>query len=437
MKDLATKFAAFVCCLILSGAGSAAAEDMAAMKEEMATLNRQMSTLESKFSSLEKTGAVPTYVATSAGEEKSGILSDIKLDGYADVQYNQNLTRHGNAVANGNTGRIFDTDRDSFTVNAVELDFIKAANPEGGAGFRVDVQMGEDAQVVNGDGANNDKFDLQQAYIEYNQSLAFLGDTDLISDVINFKAGRFATLAGAEVIEGPDNWNISRSYAFGLALPFTHTGVRSNFKLIKDFFDVYFGVNNGWDVAVDNNTGKTWEFGLGYAPLEKLSIFHALYWGNEGMGSDGSETGGPRFLLSNVATFNATEKLSFKGEINIGTQRRVSISTASGGTFDGSQDNVEWHSYAAYARYQITDKWAAAYRGELFRDQQGFRSTTAGAAFSTRDQTYWENTLTLERQVAENLIARLEYRLDLAKNADAFGNDKDQSTIGAQLLYLI
>ncbi len=429
MKDLATKFAAFVCCLILSGAGSAAAEDMAAMKEEMATLNRQMSTLESKFASLEKTGSIPTYVATSAGEEKSGILSDIKLDGYADVQFNQNLTRYGNAVANGNTGRIYDTDRDSFTVNAVELDFIKAANPEGGAGFRVDVQMGEDAQVTNGDGAATDKFDLQQAYIEYNQSLAFLGDTDIISDVINFKAGRFVTLAGAEVIEGPDNWNISRSYAFGLAIPFTHTGVRSNFKLIKDFFDVYFGVNNGWDLAVDNNTGKTWEFGLGYAPFEKLSVFHALYWGNEQMGADGSETGSARFLLSNVATFTATEKLTFKGEINVGTQRDTGI--------NAGIHNVEWHSYAAYARYQMTDKWAAAYRGELFRDDQGFRSSGSGAAFTTNPQTFWENTFTLERQVAENLIARLEYRIDISRNKDAFGTDKDEQTIGAQLLYLI
>ena len=202
----------------------------------------------------------PTWQPLRA-KKKSSLISDIQVGGYVETQYNQNLTRGGNPIAGGNTGRIFDNDRESFTVNAVEVNFAKEANPEGGAGFRVDVMMGEDSQVVNADG-NSDKFNLQQAYVEYVQSLSFLGDTNLISDTVNFKAGRFTTLAGAEVIEGADNWNISRSYAFGLALPFVHTGVRSNFQLLNDFFDVYFGVNNGWDNAVDNNTGKTFEFGF-------------------------------------------------------------------------------------------------------------------------------------------------------------------------------
>ncbi|MBU3759023.1 MAG: porin [Candidatus Omnitrophica bacterium] len=425
MKDLAIKFSALICCLLVSGAGTASADEAAALREEMANLNRQISTLEAKFAGLQQSGSVPTYVATSAGEEKAGLLSDIQVGGYVETQYNQNLTRGGNAIAGGNNGRIFDTDRESFSVNAVEVNFAKEANPEGGAGFRFDVQMGEDAQVVNGDGAAGDKFDLQQAYVEYNQSLAFLGETDLISDTINFKAGRFTTLAGAEVIEGPDNWNISRSYAFGLALPFVHTGVRSNFQVLNDFFDVYFGVNNGWDNAVDNNTGKTFEFGLGYSPIEKVSVFHALYFGNENnpdvltAGDNGSNAGGSRFLLSNVVSYDVTEKLSLKGEFNVGQQRRA---VASG-------ENVQWYTYNAYARYQLTDKWAAAYRFELFRDQEQFRTGL--------DRTLWGQTLTLERQVAENLIGRLEYRLDRTDNNDAFGEDSNMSTIGAQLIYLI
>lgn len=419
MKDLATKFAALLCCLILSGAGTATADEAAALRDEMATLNRQMSTLEAKFAGLQQSGSVPTYVATSAGEEKSSLISDIQVGGYVETQYNQNLTRGGNAIAGGNNGRIFDTDRESFTVNAVEVNFAKEANPEGGAGFRVDIAMGEDAQVVNGDGAATDKFDLQQAYVEYVQSLSFLGDTTLISDTINFKAGRFTTLAGAEVIEGPDNWNISRSYAFGLALPFVHTGVRSNFQLLNDFFDVYFGVNNGWDNPVDNNTGKTFEFGLGYSPIEKVSLFHALYFGNENTDTDGSNAAGSRFLFSNVISFDVTEKLSLKGEFNVGQQRRAVT----------SGENVQWTSYNAYARYQLTDKWAAAYRFELFRDQQAFRSSL--------DRTLWGQTFTIERQIAENLIGRVEYRLDRSEEVDAFGEDSNMQTIGAQLIYVI
>lgn len=412
MKDLATKFAALLCCLILSGAGTAAADEAAALRDEMATLNRQMSTLEAKFAGLQQTGSVPTYVATSAGEEKSSLISDIQVGGYVETQYNQNLTRGGNPIAGGNTGRIFDTDRESFTVNAVEVNFAKEANPEGGAGFRVDVMMGEDAQVVNGDGAAADKFDLQQAYVEYVQSLSFLGDTTLISDTINFKAGRFTTLAGAEVIEGPDNWNISRSYAFGLALPFVHTGVRSNFQLLNDFFDVYVGVNNGWDNAVDNNKGKTFEFGLGYSPIEKVSLFHAIYFGSENNGTAAVDAGGGRFLSSNVISFDVTEKLSLKGELNF-----------------GNQQDYEWQSYNAYARYALTDKWAVAYRIEYFQDDKSFRTGLS--------DTLWGNTFTLERQVAENLIGRIEYRLDRSNDNDAYGEDSNMSTIGAQLIYVI
>lgn len=411
MKDLATKFAALLCCLLLSGAATAAADDAAALKDEMANLNRQMSTLEAKFAGLQQTGAVPTYVATSAGAEKSSLISDIQIGGYVETQYNQNLTRGGNPIAGGNTGRIFDNDRESFTVNAVEIDLTKEANPEGGAGFRVDIAMGEDSQVVNSDG-NGDKFNLQQAYVEYNQSLAFLGDTDLISDTINFKAGRFVTLAGNEVIEGPDNWNISRSYAFGDTIPFVHTGVRSNFQVINDFFDVYVGVNNGWDNPVDNNKGKTFEFGLGYSPIEKVSVFHSIYFGSENNGGAAENSGGGRFLSSNVISFEATDKLTLKGEINFGTQQENS-----------------WQSYNAYARYALTDKWAVAYRLEFFHDDQAFRSGLSDTLFG--------NTLTLERQIADNLIGRLEYRLDRSNDNDAYGDGANMQTIGAQLIYVI
>src|SRR5436309_1397363 len=39
------------------------------------------------------------------------------------------------------------------------------------------------------------------------------------------KAGKFVTLLGSEVIEAPSNFNYSRSFLFGFAIPFTHTGV--------------------------------------------------------------------------------------------------------------------------------------------------------------------------------------------------------------------
>ncbi len=58
-------------------------------------------------------------------------------------------------------------------MNAAELNFTKEADPDGGAGFRIDIAMGEDTGVVAADGLTGDIIDLQQAYIEYNQPLSF------------------------------------------------------------------------------------------------------------------------------------------------------------------------------------------------------------------------------------------------------------------------
>jgi len=399
--------------------GLLAAEGVAFAQVDQSQLNQikdQIAVLQSKMANIE-TGS-SAYVPPAEGEGK-GFFDDVQVGGHMDVQYNQNLTRGGNAIAGGNTGRIFDTDRESFTVNATEINVTKAANPEGGAGFRFDVLMGEDAQVVNGDGAAADKFDLQQAYIEYTQPLGMFADNEILPQSINLKAGRFVTLAGLEVIESQNNWNASRSFTFGLAIPFVHTGVRSNFKMFNEALDIYLGMVNGWDNAVDNNKDKTLESAIGYKPLENVSMFHTIYWGHEGNDASGNAAGGSRFLNTNVMTVNLTEALSVAGEVNIGNQRRASA----------TMENVQWYSFAGYARYQLAEKWALAYRGELFRDQELFRTAL--------DRTIWSQTFTLEHNLADNLITRLEYRYDKADNLNAFGGDSSQQTIGAQVLYLI
>ncbi len=462
MRSISNKIAALVCCLLVSGVGTTFADDgganggvISSMQDQIRQLNKQISMLESKMVNMaaQPVASAPVYSNNQGaylqpvGEGDVGTMGhllsaeDIYVGGHVDVQYNQNLTRGGNSIAGGNQGRILDTDRESFTVNAVELQFIREANADGGAGFRADVLMGEDAQVINGDGTNTDKFDLQQAYIEYVQPLSFFEDSDILPGSINIKAGRMETLAGFEVISGPDNWNISRSFAFGLTVPFNHTGVRTNFGLFDDFFDVYLGVNNGWDNAVDNNEGKTLETGIGWSPIESLEVFHALYWGNENTSAtDGSVAGGNRVLLTNTAKIQATDALTLAGELNMGNE-----ASATGGT--AVAQDVEWYSYAGYARLAVTERDAFTYRAELMKDEEGFRSAafanaTAGTT-SVGARTLWSHTLTYEREVMDNLLARAEYRLDHCKSnnaasgASCFGDDNGQQTIGAQLIYLI
>lgn len=400
------------------------------LRGEIASMKRQMSNIQNVPAT--QGGYVsPSGYVPPATEGRNGVLraaEDIDISGYMDVQYTD---QHSQATPNasGNRGRIFDNNRDTFSVNSFEIDIERAANPEGGAGFRADLQYGQDARAIGADGSSSDAIDLQQAYIEYIAPLNFFNDNKILPQSIKFQVGRFVTLAGAEVIESKDNWNISRSFGFGLAIPFVHTGLRSNFKLWEDFFDVYLGVNNGWDNAIDNNTYKTLEAGLGFKPLESVSFFHSVYWGPE----NADQNGRRRFLLSNVMGWDVTDRLSLKGEFNFGNQSRAALSSV---IYDSPTfDTANWYNWAAYARYQFTEKWALANRFEIFRDTDFTRTTTA---LNRPTRSLWAYTATAEYKLTDNTITRLEYRFDKADDGSAaFENQNShQSTIGAQVLYL-
>ncbi|MBP9865432.1 MAG: porin [Candidatus Omnitrophica bacterium] len=412
----------------------AKSQEVDGLKNQVNDLNKKLSMLESKLSSVEnKVGsATPAYVQTGSVSD-AGNLSGIEVHGFIDTQYNVNFRQPNtpDSTTNTNVGRIFDNKDGTFGVNAAEIDIEKKALEPGQAGFRADVMFGEDANVVNGDGndATSD-VDLQQAYVEYIAPLNFFEGNSVLPSSVNIKAGRFVTLAGLEVIEAPDNWNISRSFMFGLGIPFTHTGVRTNFGLFNDFFDVYLGLNNGWDVAQDNNSFKTLENGLGYTLFEKLHMFHSIYWGGENAGRTNN---GSRFLNTNTATYDITDKLSVMGEINFARQNDV-------GTLPTPEANI-WSGYAAYARYQFTPKFALSSRSELFRDDDVARGL--GAAGGAQSDRTFGQTFTAEYKLTDQLISRAEFRFDKANDDNIYGGagtaagDSSQTTIGAQMIYVV
>lgn len=403
------------------------------LKSQIDTLTRKLEALESKMMTMEKPapGAQTVYLPP-AGDEKKGFLramEDIHMGGYIDTQYQNTFeTSKGQ-----NVGRVFsDRAKDTFSMNAAKLWFEKAANPEGGAGFRLDLLVGADARYIDfNDGGTTlaDEFAFEQAYIQYIAPLSFWKNSDLLPHTIEFKAGRFTTLAGYEVIEGPNNWNISRSVTFGYALPFTHTGVRASYKLFNDFLTVYHGVNNGWDSDIGSHTYKTFENAVSFSPLKDVTWTTATYIGPENTGAAGPAVGN-RFLVTNVLNWKATEKLALGGDFDMGNQRRVDL--------DGTDSfqNAQWYGFGGYSRYQFTNKLAAAYRIELFRDADRYRNWTGvGVNGAASD---FVNTVTLEYKLRDDLIMRGEYRIDYAHAGDGnvFNGEPHQNTLGAQLIYL-
>jgi len=451
-----------ICASILSGPMAFADEnEVVALKNQINDLNKKLASIESKLLSVERTTeqlkpsiAHPGHAVVPPAEGPSGglvhAMQDIQMGGYIETQFNANLSNttanfsDPNHTFNGNVGggnrlRIFDHNQNTFTLNAAKLWFAKEANPEGGAGFRLDLLMGEDAKLIENFSPGNvltdndfDSFAIEQGYVEAVLPLKIFEGNDILPDKVHFKAGRFVTLAGAEVIEGPNNWNISRSMMFGFAIPFIHTGIRSNFKLFKDYFDVYVGANNGWDVGVDNNKFKTMEFGLGFSPFEKVKNFSSIYWGPElyvdgaapgGLGNFG-QSGHKRFLITNVTTWDVTDKLSLMLDFNFGNQRRIP------GLEGNAFENAQWWGIAPYVRYAFTEKFAMAYRFEYLNDNDTFR-------MGIPNKPFWGQTITAEYKMYDNLITRFEYRYDKADQFNAFtGSDSAQSTIGAQVIYL-
>ena len=93
------------------------------------------------------------------------------------------------------------------------------------------------------------------------------------------QAGKFVTLNGIEVVDGPLNPTITRGFLYNLAEPVTHTGAKVLYALGGGMAHIGVGLVNGWDLLYDNNNAKTFLFNADVAPS---STFHAQISGSYG-----------------------------------------------------------------------------------------------------------------------------------------------------------
>lgn len=414
--------------------GSVSMNDLKQMNtdlmQQIRALQSKVNQLETRVVSSEKMPSGATYVAPSRTDEGTGylkVLDGMSMSGYVDTSYSFNFNRPdqaGGVTGMTQPGRIFDRQSDAFRLHGIELDFEKLAPEDGGVGFRSDLVYGQDSFVTAATGSDTaDDLDIQQTYIDINVPI---NGGDILGDNVNIQVGKFVTLAGFEVIESKDNWNFSRSMAFGLTIPFTHTGVRTNWSLFNEKIDFSLGINNGWDNVVETNRDKTLEIGLGTELIEGVNYFGTLYLGREAVGGTGQQ----RFLSTQVLQWETPiESLTLASEINIGNQRKTP-STAAG--ISGDLRDATWYSMNYYAKYDVSEKSYLAYRFEWFLDDDRFRAGLGGRNFIG-------NTLTYDYRYWENLITRLEVRWDKADGGSYDGGtdgEASQVTLGANVIYV-
>ena len=312
--------------------------------------------------------------------------SGIDITGYLDLTYTHfdtDQTPGAPMAFQANT-----TEQRSFIPNAADLAI--SALPANGAGGFVELMAGKDVEFNRSKGWNSSEFDLLQGYAQYAAG-SFTGI-----------AGKFTTLAGAEVPQAPSNANISRSLLFTLAIPVTHTGLRAVLAP-SDAMKFTVGYNNGWDVVKESATtpssncigatcatGKTLELGAGFNPSKLFGLTAAYYTGDE----VGTTAIGTRNLLDVVGTVNLTSALTLVLNYDAGDQEH---GAATGG-------KAKWNGFAGYVNYGFTDNLRGSLRLESFDDKNGFRTGTV--------QKLKESTLTVGYAVAKSLEVRAEYRTD-------------------------
>ena len=353
--------------------------------------------------------AAPANAAAVAALPKW--FDDLAVNAFVSSAYEYNSNR---PTAGATSYRVFDFSDNSFNLDVAELVVQIAASKPNDAGFRVDLAAGNSIpQITKTQDQTAAQFDLQQAFASY---IAPLGTG------LRFDVGKYVTHLGYEVIEGYDGYddNYSRSFLFGYAIPFTHTGVKASYAFSSKVSGMV-EVVNGWDLLRDNNRSKSVGAQLTLTPVAPLSV--VLNWiGGAELPNDNHTK---RNVFDIVAILKPTKTLTLGVNGDYGKEDGTShVSPGS---------DAIWKGIAGYATLAVTDKFSLALRGETFHDEGGVRLGTDSRA------TLSEGTLTPVYKFTDHVLLRGEVRYDRANQpilARRTALSDKQTTVGANVIFV-
>jgi hypothetical protein len=314
-------------------------------------------------------------------------MPDLSVSGFTDVSahWNANSPDSGTSAL-----RAYDRKADSFYLNAVHVALSLA--PVEGASVVVEVDGGSDADFNKNGQVDSLELDLQEAYVSYVHDGTGLG----------FRAGKAATFMGIEIIESPEDPTVTRGFLFALAECGTHTGAFATWA--SGAFDAALGVVNGWDVVVDNNTGKT--------------VAGKATWS---AGGDGGAT--LSFLVGpeqadnshdTRQTYDLTGFVTVEG-VKVNLQALYGNEAIGGG-------HAHWVGGGVQPVVPITEDFSIGARVERFCDPDGARTGVAGGT------TVNNVSVSPAFVIVKNLTVRLEGRVDFSNGGDAFEDEEGDPT---------
>lgn len=330
----------------------------------------------------------------------------ITINGFVSTAYSFNFNKPDTGR---NLFRVFDFDDNSMKLDVAELSLKKDAAQAGEAGFRIDLTAGSSIpRIARSSGLNSGDVDIHQVFVSY---IAPLGSG------LRIDAGKFVTAHGYEVIEGCDgfNDNYSRSFLFGYAIPFTHTGMRFGYSF-SSAIAASVMILNGWDNAIDNNKSKSVCAQIIAAPMSGASLIANYILGPERDGNNADN----RSLLDVIGSYAVGDIGTIAVNLDSGNEAKASA--------DGS--DTSWFGVAAYLRLNLASNLFCSVRAEMFDDKNGARTGTT--------QKLKSITLTPEYRPAAGFVLRAEARFDFS-DQHVFQKETNsadsQTTIALNALY--
>ena len=145
------------------------------------------------------------------------------------------------------------------------------------------------------------------------------------------------------------------------------------------------------------------------------------YTGSEPVAGFTDTVNGRRDCFDVVATYNATDQLTFIINYDYGDQENFTS------LVDESTIKAKWDGVAVYVNYGFSDQWRLSLRGEYFDDKDGYRTGVI--------QKWKEATATLAYLPTKHVEIRGEARGDRS-DKDAFVDgasvSKDQYSLGLE-----
>jgi hypothetical protein len=327
---------------------------------------------------------------------------NIGLDGYYEYNFNAPIGRV-------NLLRAYDVLSNSFSLNQADLVIDHPPDVADGRRFggRLDLQFGQATDTLQGNPANEPRPDIYrnifQAYGTY---------VVPIGRGLNVDFGKFASSIGMEGNYTKDQMNYSRSFWFNF-LPFYHMGFRTSYS-VNDKFALNYWVINGTNQVEPTNSFKDELFGFTATPRKTINWTMNYYLGQEhpdrisvpdtspipvqpglSFAPINPAPNGRLHIFDSYVSWQTTPKLTLAVEGDYVIERLWRNSAPS--HVDGA---------AAYAKYQLSPKFALAGRAEYLSDR--------GGLFSGLTQALKETTATFDYNVANGFLMRYEWRRDFS-----------------------